>query len=190
VTSVLSVSPQAGVVRPLFALLWRRCAASLRSRAQQEMIWVAAAVSDPAYSDVVAGERRRRRKAMLEFINSPADVLAVKLTGTITGKDLDAILDRVEGVIGKPGKINFYVETRGIEGIELAALPHHFSRSFPLFEQAKRFGRVAVVADQAWMRVLTRFESALLPYVSYRVFEPGERKEALDFAFGKQLVPA
>jgi hypothetical protein len=127
---------------------------------------------------------------MLEFIKSPDDVLAVKLTGTITGKDLDAILDRAEDIIAKPGKIHFYVETKGIEGIELAAMPHHFSRSFPLFGKLDRFGRVAVVADQAWVRVLTRFESAGLPYVSYRVYEPGERKQALDFAFGKELVTA
>ena len=127
---------------------------------------------------------------MLEFIKSPDDVLAVKLTGTITGKDLDAILDRAEDIIAKPGKIHFYLETKGIEGIELAAMPHHFSRSFPLFGKLDRFGRVAVVADQAWVRVLTRFESAVLPYVSYRVYEPGERKQALDFAFGKELVTA
>ena len=129
---------------------------------------------------------------MLEFIKSPDDVLAVKLTGTITGKDLDSILDRVEDMFAKPGKkIHFYVETKGIEGLELSALPHHFSRSFPLFSKLDRFGRVAVVADQAWMRVFTRFESALLPYVSYRVYEPEERKAALDFAYGKEeLVTA
>ena len=127
---------------------------------------------------------------MLEFIKSPEDVLAVKLTGTITGKDLDMILDRVEDIVVKPRKIHFYVETKGIEGIELSALPHHFNRSYPLFSKLDRFGRVAVVADQTWVRVLTRFESALLPFVSYRVYEPEERKDALDFAFGKELIPA
>jgi len=127
---------------------------------------------------------------MLEFIKSPDDVLAVKLTGTITGKDLDAIIDRVEQRFAKPGKIHFYVETKAIEGLELSALPHHFSRSFPLFSKMDRFGRVAVVADQAWMRVLTRFESAMLPHVSYRVYEPDEHRQALDFAFGKELIPA
>lgn len=127
---------------------------------------------------------------MLELIKSPDDVLAMKLTGTITGEDLDAVTDRVEEMFAKPGKIHFYVETRGIDGLEMAALPHHLNRTFPLFSKLDRFGRVAVVADQAWMRVLTRFESALLPHVSYRVYEPEECKEALDFAFGKELIPA
>ena len=127
---------------------------------------------------------------MLEFIKAPEDVLALKYTGAITGKELDAALDKLEAMLAKPGKIHFYIEMRGIEGIELAAMPHHFIRSFPLFNKLDRFGRVAVVADQAWMRVLTRLESALLPYVSYRVYEPEEREEALEFAFGKELAPA
>ena len=127
---------------------------------------------------------------MLEFIKSPDDVLAVKLTGTITGKDLDAVTDRVEKILANHDKIHVYVETRGIEGLELAALPHHFNRTFPLFGKLGRFGRVAVVADQAWMRVPPRLESAVLPNVRYRVYEPEERDEALDFAFGKELIPA
>jgi hypothetical protein len=127
---------------------------------------------------------------MFEFIKSPDDVLAVKLSGTITGKDLDAVTDRVEDILAKHDKIHVYVETRGIEGLELAALPHHFNRTFPLFGKLNRFGRVAVVADQAWMRVTTRLESAVLPNIRYRVYEPDERDEALEFAFGKELIPA
>lgn len=127
---------------------------------------------------------------MHEFIKSPTDVLAVKYKGTITGKDLDAAIDKLETMLAKPGKVHFFIEMKGIESFELSALPHHFSRSFPLFSKLGRFGRVAVVADQAWVRVLTRLESALLPYVSYRVYEPEEREEALEFAFGKELVPA
>jgi SpoIIAA-like len=49
---------------------------------------------------------------------------------------------------------------------------------------------VAVVADQAWMRVLTRLESAMLPHISYRVYELDEREEALNWARGKELVAA
>lgn len=127
---------------------------------------------------------------MHKFHKSPDDVLAVTYTGHVTGKDLDAALDRLETMLTKPSKISFFIEMRAIEGMELSAMPHHMSRSFPLFGKLDRFERVAVVADQAWMRVLTRLESAMVPHVSYRVYEPEEREEALDWAFGKQLVGA
>jgi len=67
-------------------------------------------------------------------------------------------------------------------------MPHHMGRALPLFGKLGRFGRVAVVADQAWMRAATRFESAVLPNVSYRVFEPGERDEALAWARGENVA--
>jgi hypothetical protein len=36
---------------------------------------------------------------MHKFIDSPDDVLALEVSGTITGEDLDAIMDRTEAVM-------------------------------------------------------------------------------------------
>jgi hypothetical protein len=128
---------------------------------------------------------------MLEFIDSPDDVLAVKMAGRITGKDLDAVMDKVDAAFERHPKLHLYIETVGIHSIELEALPHYFGRAFPLFGKLSRFGRVAVVADQAWIRVGTRIESAVIPSITYRVFEPGERDQALGWALtGKEPVKA
>ena len=118
---------------------------------------------------------------MLEFIPSPDDVMALKISGSIKGQDLDVIMDRLDSTMAAHEKVNLFVETQGIQGLELASLPHYFSRAMPLFGKLGRFGRVAVVADQAWIRVGTRIESAMLPFISYRTFEPAERDEALNW---------
>jgi hypothetical protein len=125
---------------------------------------------------------------MHKFLDSPDDVLALEMSGTITGDDLDAIMDRADAIMAAHEKIHVFVETRGIGGMQLSALPHHFSRALPLFGRLGRFGRVAVVADQAWMRAATRLESAVLPNIRYRVFEPEERDEALAWALGKKAA--
>lgn len=127
---------------------------------------------------------------MHEFIDSPDDVLALKMTGTITGEDLDAVMDRTDAIMAKHDKIHVFVETYGIGGLQLSALPHHMSRAVPLFGKLSRFGRVAVVADQAWMRFGTRLESALLPGIQYRVFEPDGRDEALAWVSRKETATA
>lgn len=127
---------------------------------------------------------------MHKFIKSPDDVLALKISGTITGEDLDAIMDRTDAIMARHDKIHVFVETHQIEGMQLSALPHHMGRAFPLFGKLSRFGRVAVVADQAWMRFGTRLESAMLPNISYRVYDPEEREEALEWALGKELATA
>jgi hypothetical protein len=120
---------------------------------------------------------------MLEIIESPDDVIALKISGSIKGQELDTIMDRLDGIMASHDKVHVFVETRGIAGLELSSLPHYFSRAMPLFGKLGRFGRVAVVADQAWIRVGTRIESAMLPFISYRTYEPDERDEALTWVF-------
>jgi hypothetical protein len=120
---------------------------------------------------------------MLEIIASPDDVIALKISGSIKGQELDAIMDRVDKVMASHDKVHVFVETHSIAGLELSSLPHYFSRAVPLFGKLRNFGRVAVVADQAWIRVGTRIESAILPFIEYRVYEPGERDEALEWVF-------
>lgn len=120
---------------------------------------------------------------MLEFIASPEDVIALKIGGSIKGTELDAIMDRLDAVMAAHAKVHVFVETQGIAGLELASLPHYFTRALPLFGKLRSFDRVAVVADQAWVRVGTQIESAMLPFISYRTYEPRERDEALAWVF-------
>lgn len=116
---------------------------------------------------------------MLEFEDSADDVLAVRVSGKILGEDLDAILDRLEQAMSKHSKINVFIESRGIDGLELSSLGRYTRRALPLFGALNRFGRVAVVADQSWVRWGTRAESAILPFISYRTYLPEDREAAL-----------
>lgn len=121
---------------------------------------------------------------MLEELDSVDNVLAVRVSHKITGADLDAIMDRLDSVMAKHEKTHIFVETHAIDGIELTRLPNYMARALPLFGKLDRFGRVAVVADQGWVRAGSRLESAMLPNIRYRVYEPDERAEALAWVTG------
>lgn len=125
---------------------------------------------------------------MIELIDSADDVIALMVTGKITGNDLDAIMDRLDEVMAAHEKVHVFVETHSIDGIELSDLPGYMKRAMPLFGKLSRFGRVAVVADQAWVRVGTRLESALLPFISYQTFLPEERDVALAWVVGNRVL--
>ena len=116
---------------------------------------------------------------MHEFIASPDDVIALKVAHKITGADLDAIMDRLDAALARHETIHVFVESQSIDSIDVAALPSYAKRATPLFGKLSCFGRVAVVADQAWVRAGTRMESAMLPNIAYRVYMPEEREEAL-----------
>ena len=121
---------------------------------------------------------------MHAFIESVDDVLALTVSEKLTGAELDTIMDQLEAKMARHEKVHVFIETRAIHGIELSGLPSYMARAMPLFGKLRRFGRIAVVADQAWVRVATRIESALLPSISYQVFLPEERDEALAWVRG------
>lgn len=121
---------------------------------------------------------------MLELLDSPDDVIALRISHKVTGNDLTVIMDRLDDMMSKQDQVHVFVETYSIDGIEVSGLPSYMARALPLFGKLDRFGRVAVVADQAWVRVGTRLESALLPNISYRTYMPGERDEAFAWVMG------
>lgn len=47
----------------------------------------------------------------------------MRVSGKIRGSDLDAIMDRLDVATAAHDKVHVFVETLGIEGIELSGLP-------------------------------------------------------------------
>ena len=118
---------------------------------------------------------------MHEFIQTADDVIALTIREEVGSADLEAVMARLESRLERHGQVHVFVETRALDGVALSGLGSHIARATALLGQLKKFGRVAVVADQAWVRAGTRVESALLPFVSYRVFEPAQRDAALSW---------
>lgn len=122
---------------------------------------------------------------MIEFIPSSEAVLALRVSGKIESEDLDSIMSRLESKLDENEQLHVFVESRSIDGVDLAALGSYAARALPVFGKLRRFGRVAVVADQSWVRIGSRIEAGLLPFIDYRVYEPHEREQALDWVEGK-----
>ena len=121
---------------------------------------------------------------MLEILDSASDVIALRISHKITGAELDAVMDRLDRVMSTHETVHVFVETQQIDGVELSGLAAYTTRAMPLFSKLDRFGRVAVVADQSWIRAGTRLESAMLPGISYRTFEPADREAAYAWVNG------
>lgn len=118
---------------------------------------------------------------MLTFLPSPDDVIAVTVSDRVTGEDIDAVLDRMEARLAAHDKVHVFAESVSIDGVEVSGLGSRIARAMQLLGKLRRFGRVAVVADQAWVRGMARVESAVLPFIGYRVVEPDQRAKALEW---------
>lgn len=125
---------------------------------------------------------------MLDFHEASDDVLAVTVMERITSADLETLIETIEDRLARFPTVHVFAEVRAVGGLDFSGLGSHVARAMPLLGRLGQFGRVAVVADQAWIRGLTRLESAILPFISYRVFEPAQSAEALAWVKGRSIA--
>lgn len=122
---------------------------------------------------------------MLAFHNASDDVVALTVSDRLDGPDLDALLAMLDDRLARFPKVHVFVEVKSVGGVDFSGLASHVTGALPLLGRLGQFGRVAVVADQAWLRAAARAKSALLPFISFRVFEPHRSGDALRWVKGE-----
>lgn len=126
---------------------------------------------------------------MLEFLPTTDSAIAVRIDGRVEARDFGAVLDRVEASLSARERTHFYVEVEALSGVDLDGMGAYVVRATGLLGRLERFGRIALVADQSWIRWAARIESALLPKVRYETLTLAEREQALAWVEGKAEHP-
>jgi hypothetical protein len=110
--------------------------------------------------------------------------LDIEIAGKIDREEMNASLD---ALIEQAADIengcmlyrlgDFELPTAGAIAVELQRLPK-------LLGAIRRFERIAVIADEKWVRKAGEFEGSLLPGVEIRAFRPGEISKAESWLSG------
>ena len=125
---------------------------------------------------------------MMNFLTSPDDVLAVRIRDGLGPDEMDELIRRLQDKIERNPKTHVFVDIDRFHiedwksGFE--ALPHSWS----LF-RLDRYGRIAIVSDDRFVRTWSRVESAILPRVHYEIFHADEADRALQWVEGKIAEP-
>jgi hypothetical protein len=125
---------------------------------------------------------------MLKFIEGmPQDVLAIEAVGKVTHEDYRTILiPKAEAMMTKGPIKLLYVIGKEFTGYELEALWD--DGAFGI-KHWREFKRVAVVADQAWMRASISMFTPFFP-AEVRLFGLSELSAAKDWVLGAQHAVA
>ena len=123
---------------------------------------------------------------MLEVLKSAEDVIAIRIGGKLGEAEFEDLVGRVESAIAARDKTHMFMEIVDFSGFDVAAFARYLPRGLAMLGKLDRFGRIAVVSDQRWIRLWTRVESALLPGISYELYRPDERDEALAWVEGRR----
>lgn len=118
---------------------------------------------------------------MIEVLASPDHVVALKLSGAISGQDYDQVVTEVDAKLDAHDRIGVLVDLTGFEDMTLEAGAKDARYSLRHLWQLKRFPREAVITDKEWIRALARIASPLVPHVEIRTFNPGEQALAMSW---------
>ena len=126
---------------------------------------------------------------MIEVLPSPANVVAVKLTGTMTAEDFDVIIDEVENKLARYQKLGILLDLAGFSDFTHEAARKDVRYDMSKLLQLNRFPREALITERQWMISLAKLVSPLLPFIAIRTFHPDEREEAMAWVSEVPLEP-
>lgn len=121
---------------------------------------------------------------MLDYLPSNDDVIAIRCGGRLEQAEIQSYMDQIEASFAARDKTHLYAEIVDFSGFDPNRFVETLKRSGAWFRNLDKVGRVAIVADQDWVRWLARVESAIMPHVSYETFESAERDRALAWVEG------
>ena len=119
---------------------------------------------------------------MLEVLQSPDQVAAFAVSGTLTGDDYDRIVAEVEAKLARHDRIGVLMDLARFEDLTAEAAWKDFRYDLSKLVELKRFPREAIVSDKQWMRIAAGIADPILPHVDVRVFDTGAREEAMRWA--------
>lgn len=126
---------------------------------------------------------------MMENLDTEPGVIAVKLSGRMKAEEMDEAAALVERSLEAHERTHVYVEIHDNFSFDVGAFAAYLPRAAAMLPKLDRFGRIAVVSEQRWIRWATRIESAILPGISYETFEIAEHAHALAWVEGKRALP-
>ena len=115
---------------------------------------------------------------MIRYSTAPdSPVVEIAVEGHITDADLKASILRLREDLEENGKTRILEVIHGFTGMEPRAVWTDVTLGTPL---ANKVSRVAVVADQAWIRAVAHL-GRFFTRAELKIFEPGELDQARDW---------
>jgi hypothetical protein len=127
---------------------------------------------------------------MITFTALSPRALEAVVEGRVTKADVREAFERMDALMGSADKVDMLADVRDGMHVDLAAIGEELRHLSHVGRMLAQMDRVALVADQDWIRTIGRIESHLLPRIDYRVFDRGQAAEARAFVLRQDETAA
>jgi hypothetical protein len=119
---------------------------------------------------------------MIEILESPKHLVAVKISGKITAADIDKAYTVSRDALKENDRISFFAEITESLAFTPEGLMKDLTEGIKNLGRLSKYYRAAVVTDKGWLGALVRVEGLVFSSIDFRVFEPAERDKAFAWA--------
>ena len=126
---------------------------------------------------------------MIEIEQLSPKAHRICLIGEFHHADAKAITDFARESVGSGDARSVLIDLTSLADFSFAAMGEELAHLYPLLQWVYSLDRIAVVADEEWMRTAARLESALLPGVVYQVYDDDEAEAAKAWVLEESDMP-
>ena len=119
---------------------------------------------------------------MIEILESPKHLVAMKIAGTITAEDIDKAYKVTDEALKANERVSFFAEVGESMGFTVEGLLKDLWNGIGQLGRLGKYYRAAIVTDKGWIATMARVEGLVFSSIDVRVFEPSERAKALAWA--------
>src|SRR5687767_14365860 len=107
---------------------------------------------------------------MIEILESPKHLVAIKLSGGLTAEDVEKAYKATEDALKENERVSFFAEIEESMNLTLDGLVKDLVKSAGHLGKLSRYYRAAVVTNKSWIGALARVEGLVFSSIDVRVF--------------------
>jgi len=119
---------------------------------------------------------------MIEILDSPIHLVAMKISGSITADDIDKAYKATDEALKANERVSFFAEIDDSMGLTIEGALKDLWNGIGHFGKLSKFYRAAVVTNKGWIGALARVEGLVFSSIDVRVFPADERDKAFHWA--------
>ena len=119
---------------------------------------------------------------MLQILDSPKHLVAMRLSGELTASDVSQAYKATEEALKENERVSFFVEVDPSMKLTFEGVVKDLVEGVTQWNKLSRYYRVALVTDKGWMGAIARVEGLVLCSIDVRVFGQDERDKAFAWA--------
>lgn len=122
---------------------------------------------------------------MIEILESPKHLVALKLSGSMTAEDVSKVQKTTEEALKDNERISYFAEIDDSLGFTIEGVAKDIFESVKGLGRMSKYYRAAIVTDKGWIGAMARIEGLVFSSIDVRVFPPSERDKAFAWASEK-----